>query len=739
MLIKDPLQVEPSPYEVLNVDFTASTNEINKAMPRAIMAGKYNTNVITNARLVLTDPQKKAVINLLMYPADRIITAIGLESDNELPLSLDQRLKTIQLWKDSLLTRFPDDTLLHALALAWYWWGEYESDRYLALVQRLNKVGETSYRITRKETLLEKVAQAESCGFQPGPNCPKKDCPWHMDCVNKSPSLQEVWEKSIAYMTLMISTPKIWPEQVRVDGVSADEVCQNLRNRYERSITKYLKAFNSYEATSLASMIGQIELDFKTERMTASLMTEMRITDKTSNESYSLGLGRFLLREVNKLPSTQTTVTRAVQAGQGSESFLKNLRELEFLLSPYANIYHQITRQRWTQALDLIDSLSPVERDHRLVQVMQTQAFLGMGFQEFELSKTESAITYWKKAKTIQEGNSYWEQAVPRIVKLVLQQAAKIEKINEDESIKVLENAHLLLDENQEITTRLANLLTTTGIHDVVVVQKKIEKQQPTQEDIDIVKQGVQRLSRAAALGNAKAKEQLELAQKFLDHLSIRTGSRQAHTSTPPVAQSDIREIEDLRKSAASAAERGSWDQAVTYLDKAHSIVKALSFSGSRDLQQNIEKELSICLTKSAIESVNAILEPIEKGNFGNLLSLKATLKRSESLLKRANMLDPGNAHILKNLATVRDLLKKFGNESVTPKKNYNWVINGTVLVAGLLLLIFNLPQIFIISGAILVIFLSAGSAYFNLQPGRTLAYTGAIMAAAAYILSLFN
>jgi hypothetical protein len=801
MLIKDPLQNEPSPYEVLDLTPSASAKDINQAMGQAIMAREYDHKTVQNARQMLITPENKALVNLLLYPAGEIATAAGTGTAKSLPLSLEKRSQTAKSWQQALAEDFPNNTLLHALALLWYWWGEYESERHLAIVKRLDQAGVACYRVTRKETLLKKIAEVEGCGFSPGGSCPKTDCPWHQDCAYPSPDLQDIWEKVIAFMTPILSSPKIWPERVRVKEAADEEVRQNLRNRVEGTVSGLSKGFTRASATALANAADQLLLDFETERRTGYLMTKLRITHKKSQKSYSLGTGRFLLRELKELSGTRRAIDKALEKGEGRQAFLNNLRELQYLLSPHANIYHQINRKRWEEALDRIESLSREEQKEPLVRKMAARAHLGMAMQEFEISHIPSALSHWKKAKAIPEGKAYWEEETTAIKQNILSRVAKIEGSRPDEAITLLEGADQLLEKDRDIQTRLAGMLTQVSVHRIVQIQKKTKTQKPTKEDVRKVEEGVQRLTKAAEMGNDRAQDQLKPARMFLIHLVMETkgevdvdlGGKELPEREDPALQkinrlrreattdaknkrweaaaSKLRQalqvlpggapaklkntldeecritennaIMQWREEAGKAAKGNSWDKAINLLDKALSLIQNSPVGGHADLQKRVKKELSICLTQSAINIVKTSLEALNSGDFKDASLLKSILKSSEKQLVRARKLDPGNAKITQNLGEVRKILVKLGGapaeDTPRPVVKNAWVVNIALLLGGLALVIFSVPPLLQLLGGLAVILMAAGARLIGMRPGLGLAYTGAFLAAAAYLISLFE
>ena len=704
MLLKDPLQLEPTPYEILNIDPSADAATVKKAMGPAIMARKYDMQSIQMANRTLLDPERRAYNDLLMYPVDKIQSVIQAEAQAGLMLSLENRMATAETWRKQLLADFPDFVLLHALALVWYWWAKYEADRHLAIVHTLDSKGVRVSQITRKDTLVVKVAGLEGCDHQPGSDCSNPDCPWHHDCSYKGLQLYETWEKAIAYMTLLIYTPKVWEEQVDGQDGVVESVCETLRIQFEAELTNLNKGFAATSASSLAGQFQQLLIDFETERKTASLMKGVRFTfNNSTSKAFSLGTGRLLMRETERLATVRSAIDGGLKAGKGSKTFLNSLNELQYLLSPFANIAQQLNRERWSHALDMINALTPEEQSQQEVRNMKVQALIGLGVQEMELGKEKAAIQYWQEAQSLQGQGDHWASAKDDIQREVLKRVAVLSQRDSEAAITLLEQVIDLVEGCEQLTSRLGTLYFSAGIDLINSVPEVLNESDrlPDERDVEKINRGIALLQKAEANGDTRATTQLRTARELRDQLdaivvmqevnrlreaaveSAKAGHWDQAASQlltalsilPPAAPDELRntimeemricesnarppeptqgdEIDRLRVKAAQAANDGLWGLAVNYLEQAQD---KCPFFGSRDVKKQIQKDLAFCLMRDAVSDFNRIAERVKDGNAA-YYELAIAIGEAREKLERAKKLDPKNPDIQSNLDAIKRL-----------------------------------------------------------------------------------
>src|SRR5260221_4456034 len=119
--LKDPLQSEQTPYEILGLTRGASGTVVQKAFALGVGKGK-NVQKLIRANKVMQSPAERAVIDLFHYMpewADRLTPSAILQPDI---LDVARRGATAQAWEKQLKTGFPDPSAAHSLAVLWYWW-----------------------------------------------------------------------------------------------------------------------------------------------------------------------------------------------------------------------------------------------------------------------------------------------------------------------------------------------------------------------------------------------------------------------------------------------------------------------------------------------------------------------------------------------------------------------------------------------------------------------------------------
>ena len=233
MINRDPLQAVQSPYELLGVDQEADAEAVRSAFPRAIAAGKASGQRLLEARTVLLRPVDRALADAFLYsPAALAGLSPGWDGDGA-ALALPARFATAEAWTRALRASFPELGTIHSLAVLWYWWAAYESERFATIAEALQKAGAAAGTKTAKRTLLSAVAQAEGrdCGSGPDGTCTDPDCPWYGDWSYTCPSIADLWRKAIAYWAALIASRAFWTARLGVNAADAKTACETVENR----------------------------------------------------------------------------------------------------------------------------------------------------------------------------------------------------------------------------------------------------------------------------------------------------------------------------------------------------------------------------------------------------------------------------------------------------------------------------------------------------------------------------
>ncbi len=125
--MKDPLQIDITPYEILEVDQYADNQTIKKAW-----MGKLNTKQSTKATQAyktLNKPFKRAYIDIFMFSQDYLKNI--LPKIREPKHLTGKRADVALMWNKLEVGEFPSIKATHSLAVLWYWWARYitESER----------------------------------------------------------------------------------------------------------------------------------------------------------------------------------------------------------------------------------------------------------------------------------------------------------------------------------------------------------------------------------------------------------------------------------------------------------------------------------------------------------------------------------------------------------------------------------------------------------------------------------
>jgi tetratricopeptide (TPR) repeat protein len=118
-LVKDPLQADDTPFEVLAVGPDASPAEVEAAFKRALSKGGSSARAM-DARRTLHNPAKRELVRIFHYDA-RVAMQLDPSPLDAASLAVDSRGSTASAWERTLARSFPDLEIAHSLAVLWYW------------------------------------------------------------------------------------------------------------------------------------------------------------------------------------------------------------------------------------------------------------------------------------------------------------------------------------------------------------------------------------------------------------------------------------------------------------------------------------------------------------------------------------------------------------------------------------------------------------------------------------------
>lgn len=209
--MKDPLQTSQTPYEVLDVEPGIDDAALRLAFMKALKKGAQAP--IAKAALDnLRRPVERAKIDLTQYNPTALSKLTPDPVSDVLTLKPSNRMSTASAWESRLKETFPEVGTIHSLAVLWYWWTEYEEQRFSKIFEEASRSKVVNRGKTNKQLLLREICKAK--GFKCDPEnwstCTHGDCPWLDDCSSPAPLLAQMWQKVIAYWNTLAIMPEFW-------------------------------------------------------------------------------------------------------------------------------------------------------------------------------------------------------------------------------------------------------------------------------------------------------------------------------------------------------------------------------------------------------------------------------------------------------------------------------------------------------------------------------------------------
>ena len=118
--MKDPLQSEATPYEVLGVARGASSDEVDRGFREGLVQ-RQNVAKLTAARRTLQDPVERGLLDAFLYDPVFLAQMRPDPSRDPEALGSERRDQTGVAWARILRERFPDIGPIHCYSVYWYW------------------------------------------------------------------------------------------------------------------------------------------------------------------------------------------------------------------------------------------------------------------------------------------------------------------------------------------------------------------------------------------------------------------------------------------------------------------------------------------------------------------------------------------------------------------------------------------------------------------------------------------
>lgn len=590
--MKDPLQTEKTPHEVLEVGLAASAAEVNAAYMRALQR-RVPAHTAKAARDALCDPVKRAVIAVTQYDDGAVRQLEPCPLDEPALLSPDRRAAAVAAWEASLRKQFPNPATVHSLGVLWYWWALYEEARYEALRRAAGDGQTSSVTELTKDALLQRACAASGtkCDLSARQHCTQVACAFRQDCRSSTLPLEHMWQRVIAYWAMLGTLGAEWPVSPGFSREQIDEsvrtVLKSIRTRLgdlaqQHSGTKAdVQGHDDAGSNACATMYHSLELALDLEQKTARAMSKAGIRSKNG----PLRCGGLMLRQMGMLEVVRKQVDGALRKTPQSEY----LKLVQGALSPYCAIIALLDNHQPDAALEAIERLSAAERASAEVARLRVEAHWQRGKQQVSLGRFSEALQSWSEALHQPGCTEHAAEIRTDVVSTAKARSIAIHRQDPAAAIAILEQA-LELVADDTLNATLAEFLTQQGIDIFVTAQREAEQndQGATPETIQAFERGLALLERAGKMGSPRAREQANVARNVI-------AQARSASAVPPKARA-------LLQRAKDAADREDWDVAIQCLREALPVLEEPAISVCTS-------NLAALLTNRAVRDANLATE----------------------------------------------------------------------------------------------------------------------------------
>lgn len=654
--MKDPLQRESTPYEILNVSYGAERGEVEKAFKLAVARGAP-VNQITEARRCLLDPAKRARHRIITYD-DAFLKDIDPSpiADPSF-LSSAKRGRTAALWSKRHKETLPDPRITHALGILWYWWAVYEGDRLLHVLDTAAQKGPLPNGRLSKRVLIEHVQNAvgTQCDTAKHQTCAEPDCVWKSDCTSSAPPLEDIWEHVIAFWSMLETDNKFWKEssglpdsdaaalrsefmeglehrlldlsQACADRLNSRhmtpqhvlELIPDLSAEHIRLLRKAgfhspsdiiraglvrltaLDGLGGSEALAIISKARQLcpEDDHYLPFRFRSLALVMQTERKTAKAMHQTGVrtarGKLCCGSLMLRHLDMLTIVREqVKSAMGNASN-GQVQTLYDALSPYYAIATLISSRNLGSAFEAIEHLPKDEQNTAEVLRLRVRALHTLGMEESNLGQYGDALKTWKSALDISPAHDIRSSIETDIVSMCHEQAIRLQETRLGEAIDLLELAETIVS-NEKLRLLLGELLARRGVKRFLEGREKADR----------LPQGVSEIEKQAS--EAFGRKDWSVA---VDKLRSALAASNARPDTPSYDES---RVEGLRLCEAGIAdlERAlhfGATRAQESINQGRDVLKDLNLTW----RQRLTRYLVSALTQKAIDAGNRVVEQLNQ------------------------------------------------------------------------------------------------------------------------------
>jgi tetratricopeptide (TPR) repeat protein len=568
--MKDPLQSEQTPYEVLELERGASDADIDQAFKQGLVK-RGNVQKLMAARNALQRPAERVLLDLFQYDPQVASRLNPNPLADRSVLELAGRQETAAAWEKQLEADFPDLGIVHSLGVLWYWW----------------------------------VLHLEG---QPG--------------FGGTPSLEEGWLRVIAYWAMLVGTEQFWSAQ----GAAGEELASSVRaqvlERLRNNLSDLGQRYRDHRDETGVDRCQRLELLLTTEVRTAKEAASVGL--RTAQGRFACGL--LMLEQMGLLEPVEQQLQSALEKNPADEKLLA----LRNALSPYAPIAALIDSNKPEAALEALAAREK-ERISRLahsfweqrgrtggsadsdwrraerefgdkpegkeLSILRARAFHCLAKQQASLDKLEDALSSWERALKCPPDAELKSHILAEIVSNCQARAAALQQREPETAIAILEMG-LQLTPDEKLRSLLAEILAQRSIQTYNEVQEKAKQGKVTRQIVTDCEAALANLEKASKLGSKRATENLPIARRVLEALKAMLTGPPLPPPPPPLPDNVARLVQE----AGQAAAKEDWDTAIAKLRQ------ATKLAGSKP-PEVLKKNLATSLANRAVGNANRAVE----------------------------------------------------------------------------------------------------------------------------------
>lgn len=465
---RDPLQPEPSAYEVFELSRTATLAEVNAAASAKL--GKVPQRTWKAARTALIQPVDRAVADLFLYNSAQFASsAISPERDHGC-LGSAARGASQRQWLLELRERHPAPPLCHGLAIFWYWWAVHAD---ASARDRVN------------------------AGGLPYANDAERN-------ANLREAHRILWRRAIGAWNGLVEEDEAIrsaladaPSPIRMQALAG------ARERVVRTLVDSAGAWREIGTGRAGALVAMYE----------DLAGEASSDAHSAKEVHAAGVkfrgrrlvgGRILLAELGL-----TTAARDALGARAASA-----------ISPYQRLAALINAGEPAAAIAAIMELPDEERERDEVRRVAADAHHALALTAASLNDYPTALHEWDLGLAEADGGQ-GVLIMESLASTCRDRASQLSRRRSwDELIDLLDGALSLVPGDESLTPLLVDALTSRGVQRVVQQQQRKERQEGARDEwLALSALGVRDVERAAHLGGRRAIDELSVIRGWMTHL----------------------------------------------------------------------------------------------------------------------------------------------------------------------------------------------------------------------------